>query len=62
VAVALLAAWRASQQPPPAVFALRHSGELDRGLQDWLRASARANSWAAQCTAVVPQAASDFWH
>lgn len=68
VAVSLLAAglwWRASQQPPPTAFEMRltASGELDPGLQRWMRSSARANSWAARCTAAaaVLQAASGFW-
>ena len=56
VAVALLAAWlwwRASRQPPPTSFEVRHTGELDLGFQRWVRSSARANSWAARCTAVA---------
>jgi hypothetical protein len=65
VVVSLLAAWlwwRASQQPPPTSFELRFSGEMDQGFQGWVRSSARANSWAARCTAaaVVLQAASGF--
>ncbi len=53
VAVFLVAAWlwaRASQQPPPGSFDLRirESADLDDGLQNWVRSSARANSWAAR--------------
>jgi len=68
VAVSLLAAWlwwRASQPPPPGSFALliKESADLDEGFQNWVRSSARANGWAARCTAVavVLQAASGFW-
>ena len=65
VAVALLAAWlwwRASQQPPPTSFEVRHTGELDQGFQRWVRSSARANSWAARCTgaAVLLQAVANL--
>ena len=65
--VSLVAAWlwaRASQQPPPTAFEMRltATGELDPGFQNWVRSSARANSWAARCTAVavVLQATSGF--
>jgi len=44
--------WRASQLPPPLF-----------SFEEWVRSSARANSWAALCTgmAVVLQAASGVW-
>ncbi|PYP05770.1 MAG: hypothetical protein DMD25_14205 [Gemmatimonadetes bacterium] len=45
--------WRASRQPPPTSFEVRHTGELDQGFQGWVRSSARANSWAARCTALA---------
>ena len=64
VVVSLVAAWlwwRASQQPPPAE--VMASGSIGGALERWLSSSARANSWAARCTAVavVLQAASGVW-
>ena len=63
---ALVAAWfwwRASRQPPPASFELRFTGELDRGYQAWVRASARANKRAALAAGVAAllQGAAYFW-
>jgi len=63
-AVSLVAAWlwlRASSPPPPPNITM--DGSIGRALESWLSSSARANSWAARCTAVavVLQAASGFW-
>ena len=64
VAVSLGAAWlwlRASSPPPPPNITM--DGSIGLALENWLSSSARANSWAARCTAaaVVLQAASGFW-
>jgi hypothetical protein len=64
VVVSLLAAWlwwRASSPPPPPN--ITWDGSIGQALEEWMRTSARANSWAARCTAVavVLQAASAFW-
>ncbi len=67
-AVSLLAAWlwlRASQPPPPLFVPLkdRSTPTASGRFELWVDSSARANSWAARCTAVavVLQAASGFW-
>ena len=63
VVVSLVAAWlwaRASRQPPPPN--ITWDGSIGQALEEWMRSSARANSWAARCTAVavVLQAAAVF--